>query len=182
MLRHHITIDQDFHHGYRLWIITAPNENFPSPELKKCSKLTSGQALSIREAIHEAFTKDQGGIKEAKCWSGERQLIGGAERHMSRLLYYLAFFHASLNERCRFGAIGGWSTFPTFSRDELQLAVSYMEMMSREFDSINFEGLIELLGHCAYTNSFMDLHDRALLETLLNNCINEKAVSSNRYR
>ena len=98
MLRHHITIDQDFHHGYRLWIVTAPNENFPSPELKKCSKLTSGQALSIREAIYEAFTKDQGGIKEAKCWSGERQLIGGAERHMSRLLYCLAFFHASLNE------------------------------------------------------------------------------------
>ena len=85
-------------------------------------------------------------------------------------------------QRCRYGAIGGWSTFPTFSRDELQLAVSYMEMMSREFDSINFEGLIELLGHCAYTNSFMDLHDRALLATLLKNCINEKAVSSNRYR
>ena len=77
---------------------------------------------------------------------------------------------------------GGWSTFPTFSRDELQLAVSHMEMMSREFDSINFEGLIELLGHCTYTNSFMDMHDRTLLETLLNNCINEKAVSSNRYR
>ena len=89
MLRHHITIDQDFHHGYRLWIITAPNEKFPSPELKKCSKLTSVQALSIREAIFDAFTKDEGGIKEAKCWSGERQLIGGAERHMSRLLYCL---------------------------------------------------------------------------------------------
>ena len=94
----------------------------------------------------------------------------------------LAFFHASLNERCRYGSIGGWSTYPTFTRDELHLAVSYMEMMSREFDSINFEGLVELLGHCAYTNCFMDVHDRALLETLLKNCINEKAVSSNRYR
>ena len=57
-----------------------------------------------------------------------------------------------------------------------------MEMMSREFDSINYEGLMELLGHCAYSNSFLDLHDKALLETILANCINEKAVTSNRYR
>lgn len=180
LLRPHITIDQDFHHGYRLWIVTAPTPKFPTPELKKCSKLTWQDANSIRESILEAFTK--GCIKEAKCWSSDRQSIGGNERHMSRLLYCLAFFHASLNERCRYGPIGGWSNFPMFARDELTLGVSFLEMIAREFDSINYEGLIELLSDCAYVNSFTDLHDRALLNTILNNCINEKAVTSNRYR
>ena len=180
ILRHHIRIDQDFHSGYRLWMITEPTDKFPVPELQQCLKLTSEPAGSIREALIEAFTKST--IKEAKCWSGDRQSIGGAERHMSRLLYCLAFFHASLNERCTYGAIGGWSVCPTFSDHDLTLGVHYLEMMSREFDTINFEGLCELLGHCAYANSFMDVHDRTLLETILDGCINEKAVSTNRYR
>ena len=173
-------IDQDFHAGYRLWMITEPTDKFPIPELQQCLKLTAEPAASIREALIEAFTKSS--IKEAKCWSGDRNSIGGAERHMSRLLYCLAFFHASLNERCTYGSIGGWSTCPTFSDHDLRLGVHYLEMMSREFDTINFEGLCELLGHCGYANLFMDTHDRALLETILDCCINEKAVSTNRYR
>merc|ERR1719445_688931 len=54
--------------------------------------------------------------------------------------------------------------------------------MSKEFDTINFQGLRELLGHCGYGNLFMDPHDRTLLETILEGCINEKSVSTNRYR
>ena len=180
ILRHHIRIDQDFHAGYRLWMITRPTYHFPVPELQQCLKLTSEPAGSIREALIEAFTRSS--IKEAKCWSGDRQSIGGAERHMSRLLYCLAFFHASLNERCTYGAIGGWSTRPTFSDHDLTLGVHYLEMMSKEFDTINFQGLRELLGHCGYGNLFMDPHDRTLLETILDGCINEKSVSTNRYR
>ncbi len=180
LLRPHITIDQDFHHGYRLWILTTSNPGFPTPELKKCAKLTSHSSLAIRESIHEAFAK--GCIKEAKCWSGDRISIGGSERHLSRLLYCLAFFHASLGERCNYNAFGGLSNYPTFSKDDLTLGVNYLEMMSREFDAINYEGLHELVGDCGYVNAFMDVHDRNLLATILKNCINEKAVTSNRYR
>ena len=48
ILRHHIKIDQDFHAGYRLWMITQPTYHFPVPELQQCLKLTSEPAGSIR--------------------------------------------------------------------------------------------------------------------------------------
>lgn len=133
-----------------------------------------------RDSILVSFTK--GAIKNANCWSGDRQTIGAGERYITRLLYCLAFFHASIIERTRYKSLGGWSTFPIFSGLELTLGVHYLEMMSREFDSIPFEGLVDLLGDCAYANSFSDDHDRELLAYILSNCVNEKAVTTNRYR
>ncbi len=65
---------------------------------------------------------------------------------------------------------------------DLALGVHFLELISREFDPIPFEGLIDLVGDCGYANSFMDSHDRHLLAVILDNCINEKAVTTNRYR
>jgi hypothetical protein len=180
VLSHHIRIDQDFHPGYRLWIITAPTDQFPAPELRQCLKLTWDSPISLRDSIFTTFTK--GPIKDAKCWSGDRQAIGSCERHITRLIYCLSFFHAAINDRRRYKSIGGWSCQPTFSPQDIILGVLYLEVICREFDPIPFDGLIDLLGDCGYANAFKDLHDRRLLASILDNCINEKAVSTNRYR
>ena len=47
-------------------------------------------------------------------------------------------------------------------------------MLSRE--------LVDLVGDSAYSNLFLDTHDRGLLGYILDTCINEKAVTTNRYR
>ena len=57
-----------------------------------------------------------------------------------------------------------------------------MECLSREFDPIPYDGLVDLLGDSAYSNLFMDTHDRGLLGYILKTCINENAVTTNRYR
>ena len=160
--------------------MTSETNRFPSAELKQCLKLTSEQPFTLRDSIIISFTK--GSIKEAKCWSGDRQSIIGNERHISRLLFCLAFFHASINERCKYRKLGGWSTFPVFSSQELALGVNFLELMSREFDPIPYEGLVDLVGDSAYSNLFLDTHDRGLLGYILDTCINEKAVTTNRYR
>ena len=81
-----------------------------------------------------------------------------------------------------FRKLGGWSTFPVFSSQELALGVNFLELMSREFDPIPYEGLVDLVGDSAYSNLFLDTHDRGLLGYILDTCINEKAVTTNRYR
>ena len=86
----------------RLWIVTTETNKFPSAELKQCLKLTSEQPFTLRDSIIISFTK--GSIKDAKCWSGDSW--GGNERHISRLLFCLAFFHASINDRCKYKALG----------------------------------------------------------------------------
>ena len=49
---------------------------------------------------------------------------------------------------------------PVFSTQELSLGVHYLELMSREFDPIPYDGIVDLLGDSAYSNKFMDSHDR----------------------
>ena len=41
-------------------------------------------------------------------------------------------------------------------------------MIIREFDTIPFQGLIDLLSDCGYSNAFMDKHDRRLMLSTLN--------------
>ena len=60
--------------------------------------------------------------------------------------------------------------------------MNFLELMSREFDPIPYEGLVDLVGDSAYSNLFLDTHDRGLLGYILDTCINEKAVTTNRYR
>ena len=55
-------------------------------------------------------------------------------------------------------------------------------MISKEFDSVQFPGLTELLEESTYFNIFQDPQDRALLRALLHNCINEKVLTTNRYK
>ena len=55
-------------------------------------------------------------------------------------------------------------------------------MINQEFDSVQFPGLTELLEESTYFNIFQDPQDRALLKTLLHNSINEKVLTTNRYK
>ena len=57
-----------------------------------------------------------------------------------------------------------------------------MKMINREFDSVQFPGLTELLEESTYFNIFQDPQDRTLLKTLLHNSVNEKVLTTNRYK
>ena len=57
-----------------------------------------------------------------------------------------------------------------------------LQIINKELDSISFPGLIELLEDSTYFNIFEDYQDRELLRTLLNKCINEKVLTTNRYK
>lgn len=55
-------------------------------------------------------------------------------------------------------------------------------MINKEFDSVQFPGLTELLEESTYFNIFQDPQDKALLKALLHNSINEKVLTTNRYK
>ena len=57
-----------------------------------------------------------------------------------------------------------------------------MQIINKEFDSIPFAGLVELLENSTYFNVFEDTQDRTLLLNMLHTCINEKVLTTNRYK
>lgn len=69
-----------------------------------------------------------------------------------------------------------------FTSQDLALGMHFLEVMAKEFDPMPFEALVILLTQCCYFNAFFDGHDRRILKAVLESCINESAVSTNRYR
>ena len=142
--------------------------------------------MTMRDSMKHYFL--HGTIKDSKCWAGKgggksdssRQI--GNERHYSRLLYCITYFHSTLNERATYGTRGGFSKLSSFSVHDLAMSVYYLEMINKEFESVQFPGLTELLEESTYFNIFQDPQDKALLKALLHNSINEKVLTTNRYK
>ena len=88
--------------------------------------------MSMRDSMKHYFM--HGTIKDSKCWAGKggdgtsttRQI--GNERHYSRLIYCITYFHSILNERTAYGTRGGFSKLSMFSVHDLAMAVHYLEV------------------------------------------------------
>ena len=89
--------------------------------------------MSMRDSMKHYFMHAT--IKDSKCWAGKgggksdttRQI--GNERHYSRLLYCMVYFHSTLNERAAYGTRGGFSQLSLFSVHDLAMAVHYLEVL-----------------------------------------------------
>ena len=90
--------------------------------------------MSMRDSMKYYFMHAT--IKDSKVWAGKgggksdstRQI--GNERHYSRLIYCINYFHSTLNERTTYGTRGGFSKLCTFSVHDLAMAVHYLEVNS----------------------------------------------------
>ena len=88
--------------------------------------------MSMRDSMKHYFMHAV--IRESKVWAGKgggesvttRQI--GNERHYSRLIYCIAYFHSTLNERRAYGTRGGFSKLFNFSGHDLAMAVNYLEV------------------------------------------------------
>ena len=88
--------------------------------------------MTMRDSMKHFFL--HGTIKDSKCWAGKgggksdsgRQI--GNERHYSRLLYCITYFHSTLNERATYGTRGGFSKLSSFSVHDLAMSVYYLEV------------------------------------------------------
>ena len=91
--------------------------------------------MSMRDSMKHYFMNTV--IRDSKVWAGKgggksdttRQI--GNERHYSRLIYCIAYFHSTLNERSAYGTRGGFSKLCNFSGHDLAMAINYLEVISK---------------------------------------------------
>merc|ERR1712224_769890 len=93
-----------------------------------------------------------------------------------KLVYGLAFFHAMLQERRKFGPLG-WNVKYEFNGSDLECSTQNLKMFLDEQDTVPWESLVYVTGQINYGGRVTDDQDRRLLMTILAQYYTENIVS-----
>lgn len=94
------------------------------------------------------------------------------------MLFGLAFFHAVVVARKRFGTLG-WSVPYEFTDGDLAISVRQMRHLLDTYDEIPYKAIVSLIGDVNYGGRVTDDWDRRTLLCVLRDFCSEKIHTDN---
>lgn len=176
----HIQSNQ-MHDDFRWWFI--------SDSMVDDGPLTNPLPLVILRDAVKCVYQSPPGITPNMAAEYESGLMNHGDTFSSTMLrtkwyrfgYALNAFHAIVNERRQFGAIG-WSRSYEFDASLLHDSVDYLKRVLKQCDELPYKEFLYLIGDCLYANEVIDSTDRRLMSTMLRQFCNENVVSVDNYR
>jgi dynein heavy chain len=144
------------HPDYRLWLTSMPSDRFPVPVLQNAIKITNEPPRGIKANLIRTFND-----------VGEREWDGSTKpAAFKRLLFGLAFYHALVLERRKFGAVG-WNISYDFANSDLKAGIMQLRMYLEEQPGVPYETLNNVVGDITYGGRVTDKWDKRTNLSLL---------------
>jgi dynein heavy chain len=144
------------HDEFRLWLNSKPSKDFPVATLQCSIKLTTEPPKGLRANLIGTFSV-----------MDESYIEGSAKpREWKKLLYGLAFFHALIQERRKFGPLG-WNVKYKFNASDVECSMMNLRAFMDEMDEVPWETLVYVTGQINYGGRVTDDQDRVLLMVLV---------------
>ena len=121
--------------NFRLWLTSYPSDNVPVAILQNGIKMTLQPPKGVRANMLATYAT----IDEHFFTSSKRPAL------LRKLHFALAFFHASLQERIKYGALG-FNIQYSFTESDYLICQTQVKMFLEEFDDIPWEALRHTAG------------------------------------
>lgn len=148
------------HEDFRLWLTTMPSLAFPLGILQKALKVTTEPPDGLKLNMRATYAKvDQATFEECPHWA------------FRPCLFVLAFLHAVVLERRKYGKIG-WNVRYSFNESDFLVSRKLISLyLTKAFEDgdefIPWNSLKYLIGEAMYGGRVSDGHDRRVLITYL---------------
>jgi len=152
-----VTVDEHF----RLWLTSMPSAQFPVAVLQNGIKLTYEPPKGLRANLIGTFTML---AEEWDCCDVGRD--GRDQLYWKKLLVGLAFFHAVVQERRKYRALG-WNILYEFNTSDILCAKDVLKMFTKNFEDMPWDALTYVSGHVNYGGRVTDDNDRKSLMCIL---------------
>jgi len=148
------------HPDFRLWLTTDPIDNFPVGILQRSIKVVTEPPNGLKLNMRSTYFKIPQNVLN-EC----------VHPQFSPLVFVLAFFHAVVQERRKYGKIG-WNINYDFSESDFTVSVQVLstyltKAVENNDPNIPWASLKYLIGEVMYGGRAIDDYDRRILATYM---------------
>ena len=158
--------------AFRLWLTTMPSDKFPLGILQRSLKVVTEPPDGLGANVRQNFSKMSDEIFES-C----------PKEEFKQLVYVLSFFHATIQERKKYGKIG-WNVQYDFNDGDFRISWRLIQLylnkaIETNSDVLPWETLRYLIGESMYGGRVTDDWDRRVLNTYLEEFLGEFIFDQN---
>ena len=156
---------------YRLWLTTFSSPAFPVPVLQSGIKLTNEPPKGLKANMTRTFAD----IGEEGYEACEQK-----PREYKKLVFALAYFHAAILERRKYGAIG-WNERYEWMTSDFDCSNAQLRMFVTEQPEVPYQALNYIISEVNYGGRVTDDRDIRTINSMLRKYICPEIMSDN-YR